>query len=389
MYAFINGRIYTGFEVLEQQAILVDQDKIKAICPLNQLPEGIKIIDLQDANIAPGFIDLQLNGCGGVQFNESLDNLTIETLEKMHQTNLKSGCTSFLPTLITAPDAFIRQAVDTMRAYLKDHQNQALGLHIEGPYLSLKRKGIHDETLIRKPTDDMIAFLCENADVIKIITLAPEEVDLKHIEQLANAGITVSMGHSNATYEEAHAGFNAGIRLSTHLYNAMSQIEGRAPNAVGAIFDEPEVYCGVIADGLHVHWANLRNAHNIKKDKMILVTDASLPTATDLTKCTFGGKTIYYKDGKCFGEDGTLAGSALTMIEAVKNTVRHLNLPLAEALKMATLYPAKAIHVDHQLGSITRGKIANFVIFDDAFNVKSTVVNGAIQSSFISSKIEK
>lgn len=384
MYALTNGKIYTGFEVLENHALLIENNLIAGICLESDLgnhikKNNIKKINVKGANIAPGFIDLQLNGCGGVHFNESLDNLSIETIETMHQTNLNSGCTSFLPTLITAPDSFIRQAVSTMRAYLKKHANQALGLHIEGPYLNLKRKGIHDETLIRKPSDEMIAFLCDNADVIKIITLAPEQVEQKQIQALTKAGIHVSMGHSDATYEEAMLGFNSGITLATHLYNAMSQIQGRSPNAVGAIFDHPAVYCGVIADGLHVHWANLRYTHQIKQDKMILVTDASLPTGTNLTEFEFGGKTIYYRDGKCFGEDGTLAGSALTMIEAVQNTVTHLHLPLDEALRMATLYPAMAIDVHDKLGSIEVGKIANLTIFNDQFKIQNVIVNGKTQ----------
>lgn len=376
MYALTKGRIYTGSEILDHHAILINNDQITAVCLESDLKDNVTKIEVNGANIAPGFIDLQLNGCGGVQFNESLDNLTIETLEIMHRTNLKSGCTNFLPTLITAPDSFIRKAVETMRTYLKTHQNQALGLHIEGPYINIKRKGIHDETLIRKPTNEMIKFLCDNADVIKIITLAPEQVDLKDINALTEAGIHVSMGHTDATYDEALDGFGAGIKLSTHLYNAMSQIQGRFPNAVGAIFDNQDVYCGVIADGMHIHWANLRYAHKIKQDKMILVTDASLPTGTHLTECTFGGKKIYCHDGKCLGEDGTLAGSALTMIEAVKNTVTYLHIPLDEALRMATLYPATAIDVNDKFGSIEAGKIANLVIFNDQFELQKVIVNG-------------
>lgn len=380
MYALTNGRIYTGFEVLDHHAILIEDGEIKKMSLVTDLDSSIEQIDVKGANIAPGFIDIQLNGCGGVQFNESLENLTVETIEKMHLTNLKSGCTNFLPTLITAPDEFIYKAVAVMNDYLKTHSNQALGLHIEGPFLNLKRKGIHDERLIRKPNDEIIQFLCNNAKVIKLITLAPEQVETKHIQALVQAGIAVSLGHSDATYEEARAGFNAGIGVATHLYNAMSQTQGRAPNAVGAVFDEPEVYAGVIADGLHVHWANLRNAYQLKKDKLILVTDASLPTGTNLTECTFGGQKIYYRDGKCFGEDGTLAGSALTMIEAVKNVVHYLNIPLTEALKMATLYPAKAIKVDSKLGTIVANKVANLVVFDDRFNIQTVINNGELIS---------
>lgn len=379
MYALTNCRIYTGMEVLHEHAIVIDDNKITAVCPKNALPQGIVVEDLNGAMVAPGFIDIQLNGCGGVQFNETIDALSIATLETMQKTNLLTGCTSYLPTLITSSDEFMRKAVDVMRQYLKSHDNQAIGLHLEGPYISIEKKGIHNVDFIRHSNQAMIDFLCENADVIKIVTLAPEETNDAVIRQLVDAGIHVSMGHTNATYDQARAGINAGIRMATHLFNAMTSITGREPNVVGALYDEPEVYCGIIADGLHVHWANIRNSHQIKKDKLILVTDASMPVGTNMTECIFGGKKIYYKDGKCFGEDGTLAGSALTMIGAVKNVVKHASIALDEALRMATLYPAKSIGIDNKLGSITVGKIANLVVFDDNFDVLKTIVNGQKQ----------
>lgn len=376
MYALINCRIYTGFEILDNHAVVIEGDKIVQVCAENKIPQNITVEDLQGAILAPGFIDIQLNGCGGVQFNETLENLSINTLEVMQQTNLQTGCTSYLPTLITSNDEFMRKAVHTMRDYLQTHNNQALGLHIEGPYISVVKKGIHNQDYIRHPSQEMIDFLCQNADVIKIVTLAPEEVEPHFIKQLAQAGIHVSVGHSNATYEECKQGFNAGITLATHLFNAMPYISGRMPGVVGAIYDAPDVYAGIIADGYHVEWSNIRNSHRIKQDKLVLVTDAILPVGTNMTEATFAGKTIYYKEGKCVDENGTLGGSGLTMIEAVANTVNHVGLALDEVLRMATLYPARAIGVDSTLGSIREGKIANLVIFDRDFVILKTVVNG-------------
>ncbi|WP_392558626.1 N-acetylglucosamine-6-phosphate deacetylase [Orbus mooreae] len=377
MYALTNCRIYTGMEILNSHAVIIDNDKISAVCHIDDIPKNIPMKNLQGAIVAPGFIDIQLNGCGGVQFNEQIENLSIETLETMQKTNLLSGCSSYLPTLITSSDEFMRQAVQVMRTYLQKYHNQALGLHLEGPYLNPEKKGIHNIDYIRQPDQEMIDFLCQNADVIKIITLAPEMVEKHFIHQLVAAGIHVSAGHSNGSYEETRAGFNAGIRMGTHLFNAMPPIAGRAPGVVGAIYDESEVYCGIIADGMHVNWANIRNSHRIKHDKLILITDASLPAAsTNVEQFTFGGKTIYYKDGKCTDINGTLAGSALTMIEAVKNSVNYVGIALDEALRMATLYPAKAIGVENKLGTITAGKIANLVIFDHNFVIQQTIVNG-------------
>ena len=376
MYALTNCRIYTGYEILDNHAVIIDGDKIAKICKQELLPADITIKDLQGANVAPGLIDIQVNGCGGVQFNETLDALSIETLEAMQATNLVYGCTSYLPTLITSTDEFMIKAVNVMREYLAKHPNQALGLHLEGPYINPEKKGIHNINYIRQPSQEMIDFLCANADVIKIITLAPEKVDAKHIKQLCDAGIHVSVGHSNGHYDDCRRGFNAGIRLGTHLFNAMPYITGREPGVVGAIYDEPEVYVGIIADGQHVSWANIRNSHKIKQDHLILITDAMLLAGSNLTSGVFADKTIYYKDGRCVDENGTLGGSALTMIEAVKNAVEYVGIALDEALRMATLYPAKAIGVDKQLGTISESKIANLVIFDRDFSNVKTVVNG-------------
>jgi N-acetylglucosamine-6-phosphate deacetylase len=380
MYALKNCRIYTGFEILDHHAVIINGDKIESICPDDQIPNMMMTKDLQGAILAPGFIDIQLNGCGGVQFNDSLDALSIETLEHMQRTNLQTGCTSYLPTLITSPDSFMIKAVEVMRAYLQKHKHQALGLHLEGPYISLEKKGIHPAEYIRQPDQKMIDFLCANADMIKILTLAPEHVEPKYIRQLAEAGIHVSVGHSNATYDECRAGINAGISLATHLFNAMPYISGREPGVVGAIYDAPEIYAGIIADGLHVNWANIRNSHNIKRDKLILTTDAMLLANSNLKSGVFAGKTIYNRDGKCVDQNGTLGGSSLTMIQAVANAVNYIGIALDEVLRMVTLYPARAIGVDKQLGSIRAGYIANLVVFDKNFKITQTIVNGKLNN---------
>ncbi|NAW77342.1 N-acetylglucosamine-6-phosphate deacetylase [Vibrio sp. V33_P6A3T137] len=373
MYALTNCKIYTGSDKLTDHAVIVDNDLIQAISPINQLPSAINHVDLNGANLCPGFIDLQLNGCGGVMFN---DQISADTIQVMHQANLKSGCTSFLPTLITSSDNDIQQAISAQREYQKKYPHQSLGLHLEGPYLNVMKKGIHSVDFIRQSDQAMIDFICQNNDVVTKVTLAPENNDLRHIEQLVDAGIIVSIGHSNATYAEARKSFAAGISFATHLFNAMTPMAGREPGVVGAIYDTPEVYTGVIADGFHVDYANIRIAHKIKGDKLVLVTDATAPAGAEMDYFIFVGKKVYYRDGKCVDEHGTLGGSALTMIEAVQNTVEHVGIALDEALRMASLYPAKAIGVDKTLGRIKPGYIANLTIFDRDFNVKATVVNG-------------
>ncbi|ELV8656914.1 TPA: N-acetylglucosamine-6-phosphate deacetylase [Vibrio vulnificus] len=378
MYALTNCKIYTGSDVLSEHALIIENDLIQSIVPAADLPSGIEVKDLSGANVSPGFIDLQLNGCGGVMLN---DEITAETMQIMHKANLKSGCTSFLPTLITSSDEDMRAAISAAREYHAQYQNQSLGLHLEGPYLNVMKKGIHSVDYIRPSDTSMVDFICENADVVAKVTLAPELNDPEHIEKLRNAGIVVSIGHTNATYAEARKGFEAGITFATHLFNAMTPMVGREPGVVGAIYDTPDVYAGIIADGFHVDYANIRIAHKIKGEKLVLVTDATAPAGANMDYFIFVGKKVYYRDGKCVDENGTLGGSALTMIEAVQNTVEHVGIALDEALRMATLYPAKAIGVDAQLGRIKKGYIANLTVFDRDFNVKATVVNGQYEQN--------
>ncbi|CDT82180.1 N-acetylglucosamine-6-phosphate deacetylase [Vibrio coralliirubri] len=373
MYALSNCKIYTGSDVLTDHAVVIENELIKKVCPISELPEGIELRDLDGANLSPGFIDLQLNGCGGVMLN---DEITAETMQIMHKANLKSGCTSFLPTLITSSDEDMRAVITAAREYHNQYQNQSLGLHLEGPYLNVAKKGIHSVDHIRKSDSEMIELICENRDLVAKVTLAPELNDPEHIERLHKAGVVVSIGHTNATYAEARQGFESGITFATHLFNAMTPMVGREPGVVGAIYDTPEVYAGIIADGFHVDYANIRIAHKIKGEKLVLVTDATAPAGADMEYFIFVGKKVYYRDGKCVDENGTLGGSALTMIEAVQNTVEHAGIALDEALRMATLYPATAIGVESKLGRIKKGMVANLAVFDRDFNVKATVVNG-------------
>ncbi|NOI00309.1 N-acetylglucosamine-6-phosphate deacetylase [Vibrio kanaloae] len=373
MYALSNCKIYTGSDVLTDHAVVIENELIKKVCPISEMPEGIEIRDLNGANLSPGFIDLQLNGCGGVMLN---DEITADTMQIMHKANLQSGCTSFLPTLITSSDEDMRAVITAAREYHNQYQNQSLGLHLEGPYLNVAKKGIHNVDHIRKSDSDMIELICENSDLVAKVTLAPELNDPEHIERLHKAGVVVSIGHTNATYAEARQGFESGITFATHLFNAMTPMVGREPGVVGAIYDTPEVYAGIIADGFHVDYANIRIAHKIKGEKLVLVTDATAPAGANMEYFIFVGKKVYYRDGKCVDENGTLGGSALTMIEAVQNTVEHAGIALDEALRMATLYPATAIGVESKLGRIKKGMVANLAVFDRDFNVKATVVNG-------------
>lgn len=374
-YALTNCVIYTKYDVLRNYAVIIEGENIKDVVPQDELEAGIQTIDLQGNNLTAGFIDLQLNGCGGVMFN---DQTTVETLEIMQATNLKSGCTSFLPTFITAPDEGIKAAVGVMREYLNKHKNQALGLHIEGPYISVEKKGVHRPEYIREISPEMKDFLCENGDVITKITIAAENPTVNYIPDFKKAGIIVSIGHSNATYEVAKAAFHKGATFATHLHNAMSPISsGRAMGVVGAVLDS-DVYTGIIVDGVHVNYGNVRIDKKAKGDKLCIVTDslAAAGAGPELESFTFVGKTIHVKEGRCFDGNGTIAGASITMMESIKNAVEYVEIPLAEAIRMSNLYPARAIGVDDRLGSVEKGKIANLAVFTPDYRVIGTVVNG-------------
>ena len=379
-YALTNSVIYTKYEILRDFAVIINGEIIEAVVPQAELETGIKTIDLQGNNLTAGFIDLQLNGCGGVMFN---DQTSVETLEIMQETNLKSGCTSFLPTFITAPDENIKSAVKIMREYLNKHKNQALGLHIEGPYLSIEKKGVHRPEYIREITPEMKDFLCENGDVITKMTIAAENPTINYTPDFVKAGIIVSVGHSNATYEVAKAAFHKGATFATHLHNAMSPISsGREMGVVGAVLDS-DVYTGIIVDGVHINYGNVRIDKKIKGDKLCIVTDsiAAAGAPPELESFTFEGKTIYIKEGRCYDANGTIAGASITMMESIKNAVEYVEIPLAEAIRMSNLYPARAIGLDDRLGSVEKGKIANLAVFTPDYKVIGTVVNGKWKES--------
>jgi N-acetylglucosamine-6-phosphate deacetylase len=379
MLVLRNGLIHTEDGLLENHALLIENGRITAICPQDDIRGDLHGYDLQGQHLSAGFIDLQLNGCGGVMFN---DAQTMETLSVMQEANLKSGTTSYLPTLITSPDLDIRSAIDATQDYMQAHPYEVLGLHLEGPYTNVLRKGIHPANQIRKPTDAMIDYLCQHAPWIAKITLAPEQNNPRHIRQLSEAGIVVAIGHSAANYAQAMTGFEAGIRFATHLYNAMTPtLNGREPGIVGAIYDRDDIYAGIIVDGHHVHPANVRLAHRILGERLCLVTDATAPAGAPagFDHFDFCGTTVFYRDGQCVDKNGTLGGSALTMIEGVQNLVQQVGISLEDALRMASLYPARAIGQADELGSIAEGKVANLVIFNDAFKVTATLVHGTYQ----------
>lgn len=378
MKAIINGELFIGNKFYTGKVLIMDGERIVDIIPQEELITtygNIETIDAENAYVTPGFIDLQLNGCGGVLFN---DDISLETLDTMHKTNLKYGCTSFTPTLITTGDENIEKALELVKGIENKGKYGVVGLHIEGPYISLQKKGIHNPKFIRKADEAMIDKMIEaGKENVRIVTLAPENTDKKIISKLNAAGIHVAVGHSNATYEQVKEKEGFGITLATHLYNGMSSFNHREPGVVGAVFDS-DIKAGVIADGFHCHYSAIKSAIKIMGERLYLVTDAVAPVGTDMEYFYFEGNKVFYKDGKCFGEDGTLGGSALTMDAGVRNLVKYCDITLEEAVRMATLYPAKAVNIDKEYGKLQPGCFADIVFLDKHLRLKKVIAKGEL-----------
>lgn len=385
--AFINGKVYTP-EFRDNVVVLVADGKIEGLVSpekFTSLASEYQIVDLQGNNLAPGFIDLQVNGCGGANFNETLENLSIATLATMRDCNYKFGCTSFLPTLITSPIEFREKALKVIQEFQEkypEEKNVIPGIHIEGPHISKIKKGTHNVDFIYPMQDKDLQLYLEYAPYIKMLTLAPEENDLNKVKKLINQGVLISIGHTNASYEQTKEYIDAGVNCATHLYNAMSSItNGRTPGVVGAIYNSEAVSPGIIVDGVHVDWALVNLSLKVKQDSIFVVTDALMPAGTDITEFDFASKPIKVINEGCYDQNGVLSGSAITMDSQLRRLKNHSDLSFAQILRLATYNPAKQIGLEDKIGSIKVGLDANLVVLDDEFNVQSTYVNGVVVHS--------
>lgn len=374
MDALLNATIHTGREILTWHALLIEDGKILALPSLADLPANARRIDLGGGILAPGFIDLQVNGGGGVLFNE---NPTMEGLQEIAEAHRRFGTTALLPTLITDTRQVRIQAVDAVLAAMQAELPGIVGIHLEGPHLNNARRGVHDARFISglNPADrDIVGRL---TGVPTLITLAPEQIDASIIGDLASQpGLVIAAGHSNASYDQAIAGFAAGVRGVTHLFNAMSQLGSREPGLVGAALDDDRVWCGVIVDGHHVHDASIRIAWRAKRrGGMVLVTDAMPPVGSSGPFSLYG-EEISVANGRCVTGDGTLAGSALDMASAVRNSVQRIGIPLDEALRMASAYPADAMGLSDRVGRLLPGLRADLVLLDRSLRPRATWIAG-------------
>jgi len=371
-----NARILAGDDFRDDLAIVIESGRITALISdaAPMLGQADSQVDLGGGWLLPGFIDAQVNGGGGVLFNNSPDVATLRTLAQAHR---RFGTTGLLPTLISDDVQVMRAAIAATRQAISEGVPGVLGIHLEGPYIAPARKGTHDANKFRVPDAAEIALAASLDNGVTLLTLAPERVPLESIRALVERGVVVAAGHTAASYEEARAGLEAGIRGFTHLYNAMSPLTGREPGAVGAALEDRDSWVGIIADGVHVHPASLRVALATKpRGKVMLVTDAMPPVGAADPSYELYGEVITAVDGVVRNAAGSLAGSALDMATAVRNSVQLLGVSLAEAARMASTYPAQFLNLDDRYGHIAEGHHADLVLLDDALQVRSTWIAG-------------
>lgn len=372
MIVLTGARIFDGERFFNDHAVVVEADRIAAILPYSERPHGAAR-DLGGGLLAPGYIDVQVNGGGGVLFN---DDPTPEGIARIAAAHRKHGTVGLLPTLVTDTPQLTAAAIAA--THEARHLTPAtLGIHLEGPFLDPARKGAHELRYIRNLEPGDIATIVEAKCGAVMLTLAPNRVHAESIAELAQHGVLVSLGHSDASYAEACAAVKAGARAFTHLFNAMSAPAGREPGMVGAALDLDEAFVGIIADGHHVHEANLRIAFAAKRhDRFMLITDAMPPAAGGPDQFDLQGRHVTRAEGCLRLKDGTLAGSVLTMDEAVRYAVKVTRLELGDALAMASRVPATFLRRETELGLIAPGYLASLIHLDDDLRVLETWIEG-------------
>jgi N-acetylglucosamine-6-phosphate deacetylase len=362
-----NATIFTGQEKIAGKALVIEDDKIKAIVDKEKLPEHAELIDCDENFIAPGLIDLQIYGGGGFLFS---NDPSVHALDAMSDGLMATGTTGFLITVATNSDEIFRKAIQIVK---ENPRPAVIGLHLEGPFINPEKRGAHIPGYIKRPEIAEIRELLELAEgVIKMVTLAPEMCDPAVIKLLTEHNVVVSAGHSNATFEEAQSGYENGITTTTHLFNAMSSLHHRSTGLPGAAYLSKKAFASIIPDGIHVDFNTLMISKRIMKERLFLITDA-------VEACDEGAYIHVRRKDRFTLPDGTLSGSCITLLQGIKNCVEHAGISLEESLRMASTYPAKVIGAN-ELGKIDAGFTANLTIFSDKFEPVYTIINGKIMN---------
>lgn len=367
---FRNGRLFSGVRQSDGGTLTWEDGTITA---LETTTSDEKALDLDGGWIVPGFIDTQVNGGGGVLFNDRPD---VEGIARIGAAHARFGTTGFLPTLISAPLPLVAHAMDAVDQAIEQGVPGVLGIHIEGPFLSDARRGIHDSGLFRSLDETALHLLTRPRRGVVILTLAPECNDMAAIRTLVDAGVIVSIGHSNASYADTRRAIAAGARGVTHLYNAMSPLHHREPGVVGAVLEDQSLYCGLIVDDAHVHPAAIRIALAARPlDRFMLVTDAMPTVGSEEKSFLLNGERIVVRNGVCVGEEGTLAGSDLDMAQAVRNLCA-IGVAPEIAFAMASGNPAAFLGLSGRVGTLEPGARADFLWLDADLRVRGTWAGG-------------
>jgi N-acetylglucosamine-6-phosphate deacetylase len=376
LHAVAAACVFDGVNLHRDAAVIIEGEEIAAIAARTELPPNLPVRQLPDGIwLAPGFIDIQVNGGGDVLFNDSPTPQAIRRIIAAHR---RFGTTLLLPTLISDSPAKMKSALAAVDALLGIEPG-VLGIHLEGPFLSPSRAGVHDLRALRQPTPDDLAILAAPRHGVTLVTLAPEEVPHSFIAKLANAGVRVALGHSMASYAVTREAMAAGLTGFTHLFNAMRPLESREPGPIAAALESPNVWYSLIVDGIHVAPAMLRLALR-GAGHPILVTDAMPPVGGSRGTFALYGETITVRDGRCARQDGRLAGAYLDMATAIRNCVRLLDVPLAAALRFASVHPAQFLGLGDRLGRLAPGMRADMVAIDpDSIEVRHTWVAGVME----------
>jgi N-acetylglucosamine-6-phosphate deacetylase len=373
LLAFRNGKILTdnGFE--SGKTLLVRNGRIEALVGASTVLGTDRVIDLQGEMLVPGFIDTQVNGGGGVLFNA---DPSVESIRAIGAAHRRFGTTGFLPTLISDDLHVVEKGIDAVSRAIEQGVPGVLGIHVEGPFLAHSRRGVHGADKLRELDGESIELLSAPTGGVTMVTLAPEKTTPGNIRALADAGVVVAAGHTDATYAQLQPALAHGLRGFTHLFNAMSQLGSREPGAVGAALAS-DAWCGIIVDGHHVHAETMKIALRAKRrDRFMLVTDAMPSVGSDAGSFQLQGKNITLQGDKIVDEEGRLAGAHLDMAGAVRNSIEMLGLDAVEALRMASAHPAAFLRLQGRVGRIAPGMQADLVRLDDQFRVAGTWING-------------
>lgn len=373
-----NGDLFTGEQTLTNQALLLENGIITGFFPDDACVEADCYIDLQGQLLSSGFIDIEVHGGNDMHCN---DVQCIEDIQHIANTHRHFGTTSMLPTFSTDATHKMQYATTLIDKAIQSPLANIIGIHLEGPFINAKQRGAHKQTFIETWNDEQLTQIPQLTRGKTLLTLAPECVPNAAIAELTQRGMLINAGHTAATYRQTQQALKHGLRGFTHLFNAMSAIKDTDSGVVGAALESEDSWCTIIVDGHHVHPATLKVALAAKpRGKVLLVSDAIPSVGSNKTEFTmYGGKKAYLKDGVCVLEDGSLIGSHLDMASAVRNAVTLLDLPLEEALRMATLYPAQFLQLNHQIGRIEVGYQANLVLLNKHLQVTRTWLNGDME----------